>query len=676
MICTSCQADNPAHAKFCFNCGTALEAPPSEGPSEAPCRSCGSSLPVDARFCGYCGTPEPIASATAPEPAAPEPAPPPQPPPVPAPPPTAAAPPQPGAAAPPPESEDDEATVQRTLAEVVAETPIAATPGSLPRGKAKTEPAKVIASRTLAERLGRGAGAVEAGTYSKQGPSLRKSEGKRAPPPPPAIGTRQPIGAKAGSKVPPPPGKPPKPATARDLPRMSAIPAPPGVGAPSVRTRTKGKGRPAPPPGPVPMPVAAKRPVPAKPEAALREVAEPSGGAVPPAVARTVTERTPVDEGSPGLGRSTPSEAAAILAPVEGWPDITEELDEVRFSALQGVDDGVRDEVFALQRKYPGHPDVTELAAELNVELESTERAVPPSVEPPAAAAEAAPSEQESSEPTPSVDRSTMPPVIAPESGPLSGAPEPTGVQTSDELLDDDDMVFADLESSDSATDMALMDDVDLSDIEQTGPTPSPVDPSPPEPQRQFDDLDLDDEEQFDRTQMVRGLQPPAPFGGVQPPSREVFGEDADVDESSITLAPGMNEGTSVGPAPGMNEDTSVGPAPERNEGTNVGPVPGLDEGTNVGPVPGLNEGTAVGPAPGRSEGTSVTFAPGSALDDDEMGVTLPPGGMVIKDGQYVTGDDEPTYTGDGSLSDLGLEAEAEPPVSTPKSKANGRASA
>ncbi|MCA9705191.1 MAG: zinc ribbon domain-containing protein [Myxococcales bacterium] len=70
MNCWSCQADNPASAKFCFNCGSRLVADPA---TEAPCRSCAAPLPLDARFCGYCGTPDPIAAAGEPavEPSAP-----------------------------------------------------------------------------------------------------------------------------------------------------------------------------------------------------------------------------------------------------------------------------------------------------------------------------------------------------------------------------------------------------------------------------------------------------------------------------------------------------------------------------------------------------------------------------------------------------------------------------
>ena len=49
-VCTSCQAANPAGAKFCMNCGQGL------APAVAHCTECGTELPAGARFCGNCGT--------------------------------------------------------------------------------------------------------------------------------------------------------------------------------------------------------------------------------------------------------------------------------------------------------------------------------------------------------------------------------------------------------------------------------------------------------------------------------------------------------------------------------------------------------------------------------------------------------------------------------------------
>ncbi len=48
MNCSNCQTTNPAGARFCFNCGTALQKS---------CPNCGRALQPDARFCNQCGQP-------------------------------------------------------------------------------------------------------------------------------------------------------------------------------------------------------------------------------------------------------------------------------------------------------------------------------------------------------------------------------------------------------------------------------------------------------------------------------------------------------------------------------------------------------------------------------------------------------------------------------------------
>ncbi|MBI1800118.1 MAG: AAA family ATPase [Chloroflexi bacterium] len=53
MICPRCAADNPAAAKFCFNCGNAFGQR---------CANCQSELPAGARFCMNCG--QPVGAAT------------------------------------------------------------------------------------------------------------------------------------------------------------------------------------------------------------------------------------------------------------------------------------------------------------------------------------------------------------------------------------------------------------------------------------------------------------------------------------------------------------------------------------------------------------------------------------------------------------------------------------
>ena len=70
MKCPHCATENPAGAKFCFNCGQALAVQ---------CPECGTSLPPNAKFCFNCGhqmgAPAPAPAAPPPPPAPPKAAP-------------------------------------------------------------------------------------------------------------------------------------------------------------------------------------------------------------------------------------------------------------------------------------------------------------------------------------------------------------------------------------------------------------------------------------------------------------------------------------------------------------------------------------------------------------------------------------------------------------------------
>jgi membrane protease subunit (stomatin/prohibitin family) len=50
VVCASCEAPNPAGAKFCMSCGQGL------APALTHCTECGTELPGGARFCANCGT--------------------------------------------------------------------------------------------------------------------------------------------------------------------------------------------------------------------------------------------------------------------------------------------------------------------------------------------------------------------------------------------------------------------------------------------------------------------------------------------------------------------------------------------------------------------------------------------------------------------------------------------
>ena len=478
MICPSCQADNPSAARFCCNCGSRLVPEPAP---EAPCRVCAALLPLDARFCGYCGTPEPLAAAPGPGPG-------------------------PGAGGGPAEDDgpssvddEDEATVLRPE---LAQAPMGpARPGIKQRERLRTEPAVVASARTLAERLGRGP-VESAGTYSKKGPSLRKAETKDGAP------TKAGTPKKAGLPPPPPPigSKTPGPKksdTAQQLPRAGLPPRPgPGGARPSS---------PGPVPGVTPRPGAARAGSRSSPRttAGAREEARPVGASAKPA------PRGP-----------RMSETAAILAPPEGWPDLTDELAEVRFSTLQGVDaDEVVAEVEALRRKYPGHPEVEALAAELGVASDG------PGADEPIALPADVPSAPGA--PWPGHDQEQPPSELTPMNGPPPrgrfpvgtgslpeeplpvGTPRPAPFETSDELLDDEAVEFDELEPGpgDSMSELTLVESLSL-DLDEV------------------DGLDTDDDQVLeepdfvDRTMIVPSLQPPAPYEG-------------DDDERSTTLPPG-----------------------------------------------------------------------------------------------------------------------------------------
>jgi membrane protease subunit (stomatin/prohibitin family) len=49
-VCASCSTSNPAGAKFCMGCGTAM------APAVRHCTECGTELPGGAHFCASCGT--------------------------------------------------------------------------------------------------------------------------------------------------------------------------------------------------------------------------------------------------------------------------------------------------------------------------------------------------------------------------------------------------------------------------------------------------------------------------------------------------------------------------------------------------------------------------------------------------------------------------------------------
>src|SRR5689334_10242908 len=55
MICSKCQTENSASARFCRNCGTSLQLA---------CSNCGTAMTAGDRFCSACGQPASTTSTT------------------------------------------------------------------------------------------------------------------------------------------------------------------------------------------------------------------------------------------------------------------------------------------------------------------------------------------------------------------------------------------------------------------------------------------------------------------------------------------------------------------------------------------------------------------------------------------------------------------------------------
>ncbi len=75
-------------------------------------------------------------------------------------------------------------------------------------------------------------------------------------------------------------------------------------------------------------------------------------------------DRDPAATVSPALQAS--SGPAASLAPPGGWPDLSEDLAEIRFFVDQGLDEDAQAGLEDLARQNPGHPGVEALRADLN----------------------------------------------------------------------------------------------------------------------------------------------------------------------------------------------------------------------------------------------------------------------------------------------------------------------
>ena len=319
MNCPACGASVRETDKFCSECGTTLEAKRND----APCRACGQMVPMGAKFCGNCGASEPHS--------------------VPA-----------GA----------------TGETVVSRAPLR--PGSEPKPEAKAE-AEVEAKADVEPK-------TEVAAEAKPEPVVAERERERTEPPPTAV--LPPEGDDADTGVFRRMIEEELEATAdlglEEVRRGTGTPSqvtpdptqehllikPLGfalAGRESVRKKAQPKATEKAPAVAAPEPAGPKRPL------GLAKRPKPAATGDKPR-----TEPTPVLKAEPEPPPSVADEVEVdvdvdVDDDVAGiWPDITEEVAEVRFYLLQGLEDDARTALAGLKDKHGHHPDLAVLEAELN----------------------------------------------------------------------------------------------------------------------------------------------------------------------------------------------------------------------------------------------------------------------------------------------------------------------
>lgn len=93
---------------------------------------------------------------------------------------------------------------------------------------------------------------------------------------------------------------------------------------------------------------------------------EPEAGEHPtqPVVARSVTPSSSEEQPVPTPPRPPPPRRPSSPAAKPAWPDLSDELAEVRFFVDQGLDDDAQTSLAELERRHPGHPEVAALKRE------------------------------------------------------------------------------------------------------------------------------------------------------------------------------------------------------------------------------------------------------------------------------------------------------------------------
>ena len=267
-----------------------------EPPKEGPCRECGVVVPTGIRFCVECGASEPHRGVVRTAPA------------------------RSGSSTATPASADAAATPPRTSPTRTAPPSSSRTPSSTrtpAAGKALGEPPRPPASLKR-----NGTGETPAAKPSPAAPAKPSA----AAPSRPTTSTKPTAAAKPATGATPAVGSMPQAATAATASPRANTGKTPTVAAPP----------PAPRPSTV-VPTGAPAATPAATAAASSTTAAPE--AVPPVAPR---RRSSVE----------------LLAAPEGWPDITDELAEVRFLVLQGFEDEANAMLAALRQRFGAHPDL------------------------------------------------------------------------------------------------------------------------------------------------------------------------------------------------------------------------------------------------------------------------------------------------------------------------------
>ena len=334
MNCPKCGATVRETDKFCSECGSTLDAKKSDGP----CRACGQMVPLGAKFCGNCGASEPHSV---------------------------------------PAGATGETVVSRVPLRPTAETRAAdpeppaeasdvavMTEGVVPPA---TDDADTGVFRRMIEEE------LEATINTKTLKEVRRGSGapsKVQPDPTQEHHVGKPVGFAFGGKG--------STRTTKDeaVERAATAEKPAAARTSKARPKatTKSTAVAAGPKRPVGLARSPKRPKPAATGDKLRAEAEEDEDAPTEVVdVAPLREPSPVEEVDVDVdvdldddedeGDDTGDDDVGDI-----WPDITEEVAEVRFYLLQGLEEDAKAALAQLKEKHGMHPELAVIQAELDGE--------------------------------------------------------------------------------------------------------------------------------------------------------------------------------------------------------------------------------------------------------------------------------------------------------------------